>query len=385
MNINLRIKNLLKSLSANRLDLKKIKYQMDLISSYNEKENFDYLQALLEPEKIKGVRLPSQTSIPSTTFQFKTSRLLQTNGHGCLLIRCNPFFLAQESLIGSHIRWLRQIRLNNRDYYSYYDVYLAKYLTSFFYYNSNVLDGVNNTDQARYSVMNIGQILPNDVYNSYRLVSACMNIKYIGEIEESSGVIGGSIITEEFKDLGSELYYKQHAHLTNQAIRPADPYNPYSATISGSSIIGKYSQFDILRDAFYHTENNCLDGLRMLYFPLDNSYEHFTSILKDVNQLDFFYEIIDRDEKGVPIEISPLYFYCNPDYYRSSFNWFAYCQGLPAYKECVRVDLCFNFECMPTSSFLDFCPVETRPYAIDPIKKKQVLDEVKKYAVGKYK
>jgi len=385
MNLNKKIKNLLNSLNAPKLNLRKIYDDMKTIYNYKEVKNYDYLNALLEPEKVKGVRLPSEITIPSTTFQFKTSRVLQTNSHGCLLIRCNPFFLAQESLIGSHIRWLRQIRLNSRDYYSYYDVYLAKYLTSFFYYNINVLDGVNNTDRAKYSSMNIGQILPNDVYNSYRLVSACMNIKYIGEIEESSGVIGGSIITEELKDLGSELYYKQHAHLTNQAIRPAEPYNPSAATIFGGSIIGKYSQFDVLRDAFYHAENNCLDGLRMLYFPLDNSYEHFIPILKDVDQLDFFYEIIDRDEKGVPIDIEPLYFYSNPDYYKSSFNWFAYCQGLPAHKECIRVDLCFNFECMPTSSFLNFCPVETRPYAIDPIKKKQVLDEVKKYAVGKYK
>jgi len=385
MNINQKVKRLLNSLNSPKLNLRKIRDEMEIIYRHKEVENFDYLQALLEPEKVKGVRLPSEIPVPSTTFQFKTSRVLQTNSHGCLLIRCNPFFLAQESLIGSHIRWLREARLNNRWFYSYYDVYLSNYLTSFFYYNSNVLDGINNIGQAKYTVMNIGQTLPNNVYNSYRLVSACMSVKYVGEIEESSGVIGGSIITEEFKDIGSEFYSTYRAHPSGVPISPPAPYNPYSATLSGSSIIGEYSQFDILRDAFYHTENNCLDGLRMLYFPLDNTYEDFVSILKDESQLSLFYNIDSKDQDGGPVEIIPLYFYSKPDFSRNNFNWFAYCQGLPAHKECIRVDLCFNFECMPTSSFLNFCPVETRPYAIDPIKKKQVLDEVKKYAVGKYK
>lgn len=93
-NINTKIKNLLNLLNANILDLRKIKYQMDLISEYKESENYDYLNCLLHPEKYTNVRFPSQVAVPSATFQLKTSLNITTNEVGCFLIKCNPFFLS---------------------------------------------------------------------------------------------------------------------------------------------------------------------------------------------------------------------------------------------------------------------------------------------------
>ena len=94
-------------------------------------------------------------------------------------------------------------------------------------------------------------MIPN-VYDQYRLVSASMVVKYIGRLDIVSGVIGGAIVYNDDPTIGA--HFSQGTNTTNV-------------------YMAKYGNFDLAMDSFYHQEYMVLDGLRQLYFPLDNSFE----------------------------------------------------------------------------------------------------------------
>jgi len=378
--INIKIKNLLNSLNAQKLDLRKIKYQMDLISEYQEKENYSYLEALLQPEKVKGVRIPSQIPVPSTTFQLKSQVIIKPNDKGCFVVCINPYFLADESF--EYVTSVSGLNtyVSQGQTYNYYYRFYATNVSTFACNVRGELDGITPLPRDLdpnlliqhlriWNMKDIGQILPTNIYDQYRLVSASLNVRYIGPLEEAKGIIGGSILYDQHNSPCFEEY-------VDSGLGAMPPYNPPPPGTEGNpdaTFYPQYENFDNLRDAFYHNESYCLEGLRMLYFPLDNSFEDFVKIFdgKHVSLERLYREFSGYARWKIP-----------EDYYKGGFNWVVYGQGLPS-TDSIRFEICCNFECLPTASFMNFCPIETRPYALTPIQKKQIYDEVKEQAVQK--
>ena len=329
------IANLYKSINGENLDLENITKAADALLKYNTKSEYNYLNYLLYPEKCKNVRIPSPIPVPSCSFQLHNCITLSTNASGNLAFSFNPFFLANQNNLNNWgekiINWYSTLWVNNDD----------------------TLTGNERNDN--FWPINIGQTIPN-VYDQYRLVSASIVVKYIGRLDIVSGVIGGAIVYNDDPTIG--------AHFSGGGtVAESNTTNVYMA---------KYGNFDLAMDSFYHQEYMVLDGLRQLYFPLDNSFEEYTKLI-GTSQTNFYTLETGRFLAQVP----------DHDIFKSGFNQFVYVLGAPPSSSCFKVDIYCNFECLPSSEFLNYMPTSTCLYSISNQEKKETIDIIQKTPIMK--
>lgn len=334
-----KLSNLRNALSTDKLNLRSVKQQIADISAFDKTQNYDFLSNLLRPERARGSKIPSQVPVPSCSFQLHNCVTLSTNASGNAALIFNPFFLAADTAIGA------KMDVGGTDYFCH------KFLTSLFVNNNASLTGTQN--DSNWVPVDIGQVLP-PVYDQYRLVSACLVIKYIGRLDIAAGVIGGAIIYDQNDTIGGMV----------QADNGTDPYNPSGAgTNSISPTLAKYGNFDLAMDSFYHQENMCIEGIKELYFPIDNSFEEYVKIMDD--------SVVGAipDPNGT----AGVVYSIQEDYYKSGFNWFFYALGCPPNSNCFKIDIYCNFECLPNAKYLNYMPVSLNPYIISPEDKKKMI------------
>ena len=328
--------NLRNVLANEKLNLKSIKQQINEITAFDKSQNYDYLTNMLSPEKARGCKIPSQVPVPSCSFQLHNCVTIQTNASGNCAFIFNPFFLASEEVIG-----LDLTTIGGPEYF------VHKFLTSLWVNNDATLTGQSINDH--WVPVDIGQVLP-AVYDQYRLVSASVVVKYIGRLDIASGVIGGAIIYDENDTLGGMC----------QAKSGSNPYNPSGNGINSKTPdLTKFGNFDLAMDSFYHQENLCIEGTRMLYFPLDNSFEEYV-------------KVCDSSVLEVKASGSDITYDMPQDYYKSGFNWFFYSLGAPVNSNCFKVDIYCNFECLPNAKYLNYMPITLNPYVISSEEKKRM-------------
>lgn len=323
------------------------------------KKEYDYLDDMLYPEKRKGVKIPSMTAIPSCAFQFHSTVNLTTNSSGNLVLVCNPYYLCDKSAFPYDVGFPMITIPDVPD--PQFPNMKAMSTSSLWVYNGDNLTGNSKITTAagplEFTGVNIGQDIP-PLYDQYRLVSASLIIKYTGKMDSASGVIGGSII---FDELG---FVSCNAN--------ADPSDPAIEDMPSWDfpILSKYSDFNLIKDAYYHQENLVIDGMKLLYFPIDNSYDEFVKI-DDLTHTKFK-KVAHDGLEGHPYDNYNLFrAYIDRDYYRSGFNWVVYVSGAPASSTCFKLDLYCNFECLPDSSYLSYMPISLNNYNISPQERRQ--------------
>ncbi len=323
--INL-LNKMYKALNGDIINLHDVKNSIELLSKFNQKQEYCYLNNLLYPEKSKNVKIPSPIPVPSCAFQLHNCITLSTNASGNIGVVFNPFFLSSsvfnQKIIGSGMQELT----GNFNYF-----------TTLWVNNNDSLSG--SAPDSGFRPFNIGQCIP-AVYDQYRLVSASIVVKYIGRLDITSGVIGGAIVFDEnmligggFTDTGGVNYTTSNVDLA------------------------KYGNFDLAMDSFYHQENLTLEGIRELYFPIDNSYEEYFKLFNDFlpsyNNIPGFFTIRAED-----------------DYYKSGFNFFIYTLGAPSNSACLKFDIYCNYECLPNATFMNYLPISMTPYPVSPEEKR---------------
>ena len=343
-----KLQDLKKELDKDSIDLRTVKQDIKQISQFDNAKNYEYLNNLLYPIKKKGVKIPSQIPVPTCSFQLHNFLTYKVNDAGFDVFGMNPWFLAADTIIGTPIV-VKNI-----------ECHINKDVGMYFYCNSPNLDGT--TEQPDFFFPgSFSQTIPY-VYEKYRLVSACVEVRYIGQIDQASGVIGGGITYTKSDSLGAKYII-----ITSQNEYPTR--NKY---------YGPYGNFELIRDSFYHSENLCLEGLRMLYFPLDNSFNEFKKILKDYSG--FKNVGIYQSSLGALATIE-----IKDDYFKSGFNWFVYQQGSPISEtRNFRVDYYLNYECIPRAEFLNYMPIsiDLRPNISEELRKK-FIEEVQGQAIQK--
>ena len=335
------IVRLYQALNGEKLDITKIQSAVDALQEFNMRNEYRYLNNLLHPEKCKGVKIPSQIPVPSCSFQLHNCVTLRTNASGNLCVVFNPYFLCNSSHTeymdaGEDNDWIFQVRPN--------------FYSSLFVNNDNSLNGYTYNDN--FLPINIGQEIP-AVYDQYRLVSASMVIKYIGRLDTVSGVIGGAVVFDETPQLGVD-YATKYTRKTDGTTQEGDNYIV-------PDVLAKYGNFDLAMDAFYRQENLCLEGIRQLYFPIDNSYEEYTRLMND------------NLVKVSPVNTTSgkFKFETTEDYLKNGFRQVVYVLGAPANQACFKLDIYCNFECLPSSPFLNYLPLSMNTeFASPEIKKK---------------
>lgn len=316
------------SVKGDVLNVDKFSNVVEALQHMNAENEYDYLNALLHPERCKGVKIPSPIPVPSCAFQLHNTVTLSTNTLGNLVVLFNPFFLYNDTLNGAE--------------YAYNDqgaTHTVNFGSSFYYNNSSALDG-RTPISGGWTVANLGQGIPN-VYNQYRLVSASVVVRYIGRMDITSGVIGGAIVYDE-------------------SILPS-----LSAGIdvigTPSSSLQKYANFDLAMDSFYHQETNCIKGLREIYFPLDNTYEEYSKMIGSVNEM--------TNKPYGAYTFYPTFSGLS----KSGFQQMIYVLGAPSNTSCFKVDVYCNFETLPNAAFLNYMPVNLSQYNVSPEIKKQSI------------
>ena len=357
------VARLYEALNGEKLDFAKINNAVDALQAYNSKNEYRYLNNLLHPEKCKGVKIPSQIPVPSCSFQLHNCITVRTNSSGNLAMMFNPFFLGKISEGTDDRVPAGQVHVtDNQNMHNYSVGY--NFLTSFFINNDNSLTG--NAPDENWSCVNIGQLIP-PVYDQYRLVSGSIVVKYIGRLDTVSGVIGGSVVFDESTEVGGKFFEEfqvQEGGEYNRIIHNNIPEFLY-----------KYGNFDLAMDAFYHQENLALQGMRCLYFPVDPSYEDYTRLMNC--------NLMQVSNKFTGLPTSPFKAVSTEDYLKNGFNNFIYVLGGPANSACFKIDIYCNFECLPSSSFLNYLPLSMSTDFISGEQKRRAALVVQQTPIGK--
>lgn len=343
------IGRLYKQLNGDTVDIDDLENIVDVLAKYKQKSEYSYLENLIYPEKAKGCKIPSAIPVPSTSFQLHNSFTLSTNSKGNLAMVCNPFYLYNNTDLESIVT--TDSTLGEMSF-------IPNYYSSFYYNNNESLTGHENN--MSFVPLNVGQGIPN-VYDQYRLVSASIIAKYIGRMDITSGVIGGAIVFDENQIVGSNGEFIQGGTSTDN----------FNSIIEWTS---KYGNFDLAEDSFYHQENLCLEGLRMLYFPIDNTFEEYTKLGgSSVTKLSHYGTL------PLPAPVVKQ----TEDVNKSGFNWMIYVLGAPPSTSCFKIDIYCNFECLPNASFLNYMPITPSCGYVSPQEKKESITIVQNKPVMK--
>ena len=327
---------------------------VDALQHLNAENEYEYLNSLLHPERCKGVKIPSPIPVPSCAFQLHNTVTLTTNANGNLCFLFNPFYLYDKNILNQYVFPVTPNSGSEQ-------MGAFNYCSSLFVNQSADLDGFT-PGVGGWVPINIGQGIPN-VYNQYRLVSASLTVRYIGRMDITSGVIGGAIIYDESVYPGGLLNY--NAGDQN--------YSFYSKPPG----IHKYSNFDLAMDSFYHQERNCIQGLREIYFPLDNTYEEYQKMdtpsdAKTMNQVYVTSGGASTGLPGVPVFINT----------KKGFQKMVYVLGAPPNSACFKVDVYCNFETLPNAEFLNYMPISLSPSHTTPEVKKQSIAVVQQKPIS---
>ena len=350
---------------------KLIRYIEELIKNKNNK--YKYLNELLNPEVYKFVKIPNPMPVASSSFQLYNSIKVEPNSDGCFALIINPFFLYNNNINGitdGNINDDTIFNLNNNkvkwgDIKDISDpTHKYEYWYSFEYMSTCLFNNDSSWDGERWEVtwdtINFNQNIP-PIYNQYRLVSACIKVKYIGNIHDASGIIGGSIILESNNKLFPKYNYIRYDNNDK-------PY--YSGANSYTDDTEKYSFFKNIKSAYYHQENSCLDGLKMVYFPTDNSCEQFYHLF-DMN--DFTYDWNMLDGKS-------CFFGKN---YNDKLKFYVYAMNGTVDTK-YKIDLYLNFECLPNAEYLNYIPINTELDNITNKEKKEMINILQQKPIMKF-
>lgn len=339
--------NLKNALSGERINMSSVKRDIEELSTFNKVNNYSYLRNLMCPERARGSKLPSQIPVPSCSFQMKNSLTLSTNASGNVAFFMNPFFLANDTVIGTECTIPSGDVEGSR--------WFTDFASSAWLNNVDSLSGTSANNN--WVSVNLGQTLP-PVYDQYRVVSASLSVKYIGRLDAVQGEVGGAIFCEDVNTFGG----------MNADAAAATPANTKTTRARG---LGKFAIFDYAEDAVYSKRNSTLDGVRLLYFPLDNTYEEFARVASG-NDIE-----MDKDST------SDVQEWIQVGKKQNGFNWFFWCSGGPVRSACFRLDICINFECLPSASFLNYIPVTISSCFLLPEEKKRAILYIQDHAIDK--
>jgi hypothetical protein len=253
------------SLNKDQIDIKEVGSLLEVLKHISEEDQDKYLQSLLYPENFFG-KIPTAFPVPTSevrehlTYTFKTSNTAAGTSGGNFCFVYNPYFTSDSSVVGA-----------------------AR--NSTFYLNTDTgMDGANSN--ANFVAREIGQSsMPASMYSTYRLVSCSVTVNYTGRMDIVSGVIGCGIGF-------------------NGAAAPGQ------INVANSAAAAVYGNYNLIDDAYFSQRTQAVNGLRMVYFPLDSAYTNFIPVGTGIN----------------------------------GYYFVVYGQGLPADSSCIRVDVYLNFE-----------------------------------------
>lgn len=202
------------------IDYNKFIKIIDNISKDKNDREKDYLIALFFPERIKHINAILDFPIPTYCYNQNSSCRITPNVHGNFLIQAIcPILLDSDNASSS-------IYINNHD----------------------DLDGiVKDENIAHYKPLSFTRCIKG-AFNAYILQAFKISVKYIGAIDYTSGIFGGAYFISTVSSLQPDI---------------------------------NVSLFDYIDDSMNAVKTDTVDGLNVIYYPLDKSYNNFLIPNKD--------------------------------------------------------------------------------------------------------
>jgi hypothetical protein len=370
MNKNI-LNELYKSIKYN--DIHGLIKVLQKIIEYKDNKN-KYLNEILYPEIYKYTKMPSLISLPSCSFQLYFTETFTVNDN--LYFMFSPFFLYNSKFMintdGSDNQLFygpngdsttKKHIIDNPHEKDWRKYYSPEYLTSFFY-QDNGDTGV--TDNPWWYTVNINQGV-GDLYKKYRLVSACMIVKYIGKQADAQGTIHGGIIYDDNPYVGIRCDYVTY-----------DRNDPDTIRILGDNTANKGmfkygGKPNALYNAFYHKENLMNEPMKLIYFPMDNSYEQFVNVC---GLDDFKFSLSPIEYDGYTFDSCNLELKNNNN--RTFFKFLVYITNAQYYEDAIKVEIFCNYEGIPNYEYLNYIPTNTNTYNINNKDKKEIIKKLQK-------
>lgn len=349
------------------------------IIEYKDNKN-KYLNEILYPEIYKYTKIPSLIPLPSCSFQLYFTETFTVNSN--LYFMFSPFFLYNSNFMvntdnvdgqlfygpnGDNA--IRRYIINNPHEKDWRKYYSPEYLTSFFYQDNG---DTGTSDNPWWYTVNINQGV-GDLYKKYRLVSACMIVKYIGKQADAQGTIHGGIIYDDNPYVGIRCDYVTY-----------DRDDPDTIRILGDNTANKGmfkygGKPNALYNAFYHKENLMNEPMKLIYFPMDNSYEQFVDVC-DLNDFNFFLSPIEYD--GYTFDSCNYEIKNNIN--RTFFKFLVYITNAQYYEDAVKVEIFCNYEGIPNTNYINYIPTDINTFNVNKKEKKEIIDTVKQKPIVKY-
>lgn len=272
-------------------------------------DNYEYLNSLMYPETSIDCRIPSKYPTPTCSIQIKSSFIYSPRDGETLLI--NPYFLYLDSLEG------RQVTSQGRTYtINCMTTGLMQWNIGNWWWEPFV------TSQEKRPYLNQSVV---DLYSSYRLVSASLNVEYVSPVDIAKGFIYGGVLNKRILDVGEYL----------SGSRTYFFYEGDSLT------------YKVLKNLPTYRETGVINKLRLLYYPLDNNYESFKRF---AGVHDFTLYRFTKSSTYISLRM-------NTDCFEPNFNWFVSFQNVTSRMFDFKFDMCCNFELIPKMEYTPFLPI----------------------------
>jgi hypothetical protein len=370
----IKLNELYNSLDNKDRNIDEIINKIKKIVDYKNEDKIKYLNSLLNPEQYKDVKIPSTIPIPSCTYSFHTNFIAQPDDNGVFRYIINPNFLYKKRLseLNANNQYVTEDgTIIDSSFIGYAKGYYSiDYLSSGVQFNK-LYDGVDKESfpgSLQSNSINLKQYIP-DIYLKYRLVSASVIIKYIDKLEKSSGILGGTIVIDKLDQI--------FGHGT---VKPAKDIHSYIGEIMDKNIC-KYYDIKLIRNTFYYKEVNCIDGLKLVYFPIDNTYEEFVDVI-DIDDITSF-NVYSAGEKWGVGNIPRFNFKLNNNYKGGFYFYFFTEGGTPSTK--YKVDLYCNFECLPNLDKFNYLSYNINNMNITNNEKQEIINIIQNKPINKIK
>lgn len=359
--------------------IKKIK---ELINDKNNR--YEYLNMMLNPDIYKFSKIPSITELPTCTFYYHQYYNQILGDEGKCTVVFNPFFLYYEDLEQINMfeeatdppeQYMYDLNfynnsglkvtgedIDNASSNLYGDCYAPLFLTSYLMSTSTTHKYDMNTNT--YYPENLHQTIPR-FYERYRLVSACIKVTFNGKLSESKGRIGCGIVLNSDNYVGCRLF---------GAFWEGSSYDTQNINHTYNDNLIQFNSDKALTSAFYYKINPCHKGIKMVYFPPDNSYEQFICPLDIKNLYLNEREVIENNTRAVSATELALQAKNN---YKNGFKFIIKTFDLPV-NTGINVDISCNYECIPNSLFLNVLPINATSFKLDLKDKKDMVNIIRK-------
>ena len=354
---------------------------IDNLIKINNTDKDKYLDTLLNPEKKTSFKMPNSVSLPTCNYQYHYSFEDFLSANNSYTYIYNPFFMYNENMIHT-------VSYNNVLYGPHgftidptsavnIEIRKKKNMNYGFFTDLSTFLRADHSRKNKFLAYDIKQgIKP--IYSKYRLISSCITVKFIGVLSEVSGIIRGAIITEE----SNKLYGTYCLSYMTEGIGDYGSGVEEYIDKTKDKTLNKYLDNNNIINSIYYKENNLIDGIRLLYFPLDNSYEEFVDLF-DYDSVDkIYYEPIDTLVSGYMTD-GNVYVEGNKNY-KTGFKFYInICNTQSQGNQRIKIDVYNNFECVPITEILNYIPLNININYINDKEKKQVIEYIQGKSIEK--